>query len=287
MAVIISSFPLRLLRSIFRSLSLNLGVFDLACSAMDEAFVVRCRVFAYLKDLSFYVSFRHLTLILLVTEAMGQIGKSMDVNRNPVSKSSAAPYPIESGACWKAGTRNSSGLWLLSDARIVETSTIISCQLYDQRAACKASAPFPAAKEIAYKDCSWDGPDDPVTVCKMTTDYFGPKRTYASGKSSACCGPCKFAYPEVQILHWPAKRTNTWCDTFRSALSAMSVSPTGAYASVNYGAGQKVAPTNGFNKHDVLPIPGWITNSQSGTFQAIHTRPPTNASYAIDDNGFV
>lgn len=126
----------------------------------------------------------------------------------------------------------------------------------------------------------------------------------ASSSTSKCCGPCTLAYPDVQILHWPVTRTNTWCDSIKAGLSKnpfSTIAPGGAGppppgAIVDY----RNVSTAGFDKTLLAQGPAFLfdsidnygnihsqTTTSIGRTESHVTRPPNNGSYSIDDSGFV
>ena len=145
-------------------------------------------------------------------------------------------------------------------------------------------------------------------VSSLTTDETCFNiRTFPSASStiSKCCGPCTIVYPDVQILHWPVVRTNTWCDSIKAGLSQ---SP---FSTIAPGGGEGLPPsgaivdyrnvsTSGFDKNLLTQGPAFIFNSVDnygnikeesitsiGRTDSHVTRPPSNVSFSIDDTGFV
>ena len=197
---------------------------------------------------------------------------------------------------------------------------------YEDSFPCTEGIAFPLATTLTMNNCvsqipspdsrqSSDGwttqpTSRPDSLCVPTKTFVGPKRTFSSGSSSSCCGPCSVLYPDVLIMHWPVVRTNTWCDSIKSDLSKSPLSTlplasiaedkAGAHTITNALAGYTTLQTNDFQKDQLTQGPAILVESVDGWGSVVKastvsidgkdshvTRPPTNGSYSIDENGFV
>lgn len=112
-----------------------------------------------------------------------------------------------------------------------------------------------------------------TTAVKLTTDPYG----------QFCCGPCTIQYPQAVLLHWPAQRTNTWCDQIRSTLRKEGV----AYGGANYPQ-PTIDPSFYQNAMGLDPeIGGADALDNAGNLRAPYTRPPQSGAYAVAQDGFV
>ena len=85
------------------------------------------------------------------------------------------------------------------------------------------------------------------------------------------------------LYHWPAQRTNTWCDQIRSTLNKEGV----AYGGANYP--QSTIDSSIYqNAMDLDPeIGGTDALDDDGNLRAPYTHPPQSGAYAIAQDGFV
>lgn len=112
-----------------------------------------------------------------------------------------------------------------------------------------------------------------TTAVKLTTDPY----------DQFCCGPCTIQYPQAVLLHWPAQRTNTWCDQIRSTLRKEGV----AYGGAN--VPQPTIDPNFYQNAMALDpeIGGADALDNDGNLRAPYTRPPQSGVYAVAQDGFV
>ena len=113
-----------------------------------------------------------------------------------------------------------------------------------------------------------------VTAIKLTTDPY----------DQFCCGHCTIQYPEAVVLHWPAKRTNTWCDQLRSTLRGEGY----AFGAAAYPSPIPIDSCIFQNAIGLDPeIGGADPLDDDGNLRAPYTRPPKSGAYAVAQNGFV
>ncbi len=85
------------------------------------------------------------------------------------------------------------------------------------------------------------------------------------------------------LYHWPARRTNTWCDQIRSTLKSEGV----AYGGEGYPQ-PTIDPSIYQNAMGLDPeIGGADALDNDGNLRAAYTRPPRSGAYAVAKDGFV
>lgn len=112
------------------------------------------------------------------------------------------------------------------------------------------------------------------TTIQITADPF----------AELCCGPCAIIYPQASILHWPAQRTNTWCDSIRSSLKIYQSAAIG-----DENNPQPILDPSFFqNAMGLDPeIGGEDALDNDGNLRPTYTRPPDDGTYAVAQDGFV
>lgn len=112
-----------------------------------------------------------------------------------------------------------------------------------------------------------------TAAVKLTTDPY----------DQFCCGLCTIQYPQAVLFHWPAQRTNTWCDQIRSTLKKEGV----AYGGANYPQ-PEIDPSIYQHAMGLDPeIDGADAFDNDGILRGPYTRPPQSGAYAVGQDGFV
>lgn len=112
-----------------------------------------------------------------------------------------------------------------------------------------------------------------TAAVKLTTDPY----------DQFCCGLCTIQYPQAVLFHWPAQRTNTWCDQIRSTLKKEGV----AFGGANYPQ-PEIDPSIYQNAMGLDPeIGGADAFDNDGNLRGPYTRPPRSGAYAVGQDGFV